>query len=131
MRPELLLIDDDLDDQEIFLMALEQVDSTISCVVVDDCTEALERLTNDESFLPRYIFLDINMHKISGIDCLIELKKKHHLKNSQIIMYSTNSDKKIVDRSKELGANDYLVKPPSITLLIESLTNIFKRNSIS
>ena len=129
MLPELLLIDDDLDDQEIFLMALEQVDSTISCAVVDDCTEALEKLTNDKSFLPRYIFLDINMHKISGIDCLVELKKKLHLKDAQIIMYSTNSDKKMIARSKELGASDYLVKPPSINLLIESLTNIFKRNS--
>lgn len=131
MRPELLLIDDDVDDQEIFLMALEQVDSTLCCTVENDCLKALEKLNSDRSFLPRYIFLDINMHKMSGIECLIELKKNGHLNNSKIIMYSTNSDKKIIDKSKELGANDYLVKPPSIASLIESLTSILKRNPIS
>ena len=124
-----LLIDDDIDDQEFFIMALEKIDSNITCAVEKDCTRALEKLKTFDLFPPRYIFLDINMHKMSGLDCLIELRKYPHLSNSKIIMYSTSSDKKIIEKSKELGANDYLVKPPSIKILVENLTDVIKKNS--
>lgn len=126
MAADILLIDDDLDDQEIFLMALEEIDTSINCVVEKDCIKAIENLKNNMAFLPQYIFLDVNMHKMSGMDCLVELKKCFHLADSKIIIYSTSADKRIVDRSRELGAYDYLVKPPSVSLLVETLTKVLK-----
>jgi len=120
------LVDDDLDDQEIFLMALKEVDDGINGVVASDGVEALEKLRLNQGFTPGHIFLDVNMHRMNGLQCLPEIKKLDHLKDSQVIMFSTSSDSKIMKRCEELGANYFLVKPASLGLLVESLHRILK-----
>lgn len=126
MSTKCFLIDDDEDDQEIFLMALQQVDQNIRCDVAADCTEGLRKLTADISFIPQYIFLDINMPKMNGRDCLTLIRKLDHLTDTQIIMYSTSSDVKVIRACNELGADDFLVKPASLSLLTDALNKIFK-----
>jgi len=120
------LIDDDLDDQEIFLMALKEVDENIHGVVSSNGVEALAKLTTDHDFKPDHIFLDVNMQKMNGLQCLPEIKKLDHLKDTQVIMFSTSAEEHIVKRCEELGASHFLVKPASFGLLIESLHRILK-----
>jgi CheY-like chemotaxis protein len=120
------LIDDDLDDQEIFLMALQEIDENISCHFANNGIEGLEKLNQDHSYIPDYIFLDINMPKMNGMECLPEIKKLNHLQGVKIIMYSTSADKRMMHESRTLGANDFLVKPPGMQLLIENLSKILK-----
>jgi len=120
------LVDDDLDDQEIFLMALKEVDENIHGVVASNGIEALAKLTTDHAFRPDYIFLDVNMQKMNGMECLPEIKKLDHLKDTQVIMFSTSSEERIVKRCEELGASYFLVKPSSFGLLIEALHRILK-----
>ena len=121
---ECLLIDDDPDDQEIFRMALQEVDKSISCVLANDGIDALTIL-KPRTFTPDFIFIDINMPRMNGIQCLTEIKKLDHLKGARIIMYSTTAQPKVVELSKELGASDFLVKPVSLDLLTEQLSTIF------
>jgi len=120
------LIDDDLDDQEIFLMALKEVDENIQGVVANNGIEALAKLRSDRNFIPTHIFLDVNMQKMNGIQCLPEIKKLDHLKDSKVIMFSTTSEVHIVKQCEELGASHFLVKPSSFGLLIEALHSILK-----
>ena len=120
------LIDDDLDDQEIFLMALKEVDENIHGFVASDGVEALAKLTTDRDFRPGHIFLDFNMQKMNGLQCLPEIKKLDHLKDTQVVMFSTSSDKHLVKLCKELGASHFLKKPASFGLLIEALHRILK-----
>jgi CheY-like chemotaxis protein len=68
-----LLVDDDLDDQEIFLMTLEKINKNIKCLTANNGVEALSLLTQN-SFVPDYIFLDVNMPKMNGIECLRSIK---------------------------------------------------------
>ncbi|HMI66015.1 MAG TPA: response regulator [Cyclobacteriaceae bacterium] len=121
---ECLLIDDDPDDQEIFSMALQEIDRSIKCVLASDGIHALT-LLKPPTFTPDFIFIDINMPRMNGFQCLVEIKKLDHLKNAQIIMYSTADQPKIVELSKELGANDFLVKQISLDLLIQELSALF------
>jgi CheY-like chemotaxis protein len=121
---ECLLIDDDPDDQEIFRMALREVDKSINCVLANDGIDALTIL-KPPTFTPDFIFIDINMPRMNGIQCLTEIKKLDHLKGARIIMYSTTAQPKVVELSKELGASDFLVKPVSLDLLTEQLSTIF------
>ena len=86
-----MLVDDDRDDQEIFLMALQKADATMTCCVANDGVEGVKTLS-DFSYTPRYIFIDINMPKMNGIDCLEQIRKLDHLRNSLVIMYSTSAD---------------------------------------
>jgi len=120
------LIDDDLDDQEIFLMALKEVDENINGFVASNGVEAVAKLTTDLDFRPDHIFLDVNMPKMNGLQCLPEIKKLDHLKDTQVIMWSTSSDEHIVKLCEELGARHFLVKPASFGLLIEALHRILK-----
>ncbi|OIN59183.1 response regulator [Arsenicibacter rosenii] len=121
------LVDDDIDDQEIFAMALHKVDPAIACIFANDGIDALTKLQQDQSFIPHYIFLDLNMPRMNGRQCLVELKKIDRLSQVPVIMYSTSSEQKDISETKALGATDYVAKPPSISILTQALTHIFAK----
>lgn len=124
-----LLIDDDQDDQEIFSMALEDINSDIQCIMASNGILALEKLNAKKPLIPDYIFIDVNMPKMNGIECLQEIRKLDHLKHADVFMYSTSSDEKMIEKSKALGAKDFIVKPPGLALLTEKLLQVFSKKA--
>jgi response regulator RpfG family c-di-GMP phosphodiesterase len=125
-----LLIDDDIDDHEIFKIALAQVNQSINCISINESKEAIEKLSTDTSFTPDIIFVDINMPVLNGIECLAEIKKIDHLKNVPVIFYSTFADPEKLGEMKELGAAEYFEKPSDIDLLTAKLSSVFKEYKI-
>ena len=123
---ELFVVDDDIEDQEIFMMALDDVNQEVACSMASNSIDALNKLRNDPSYVPDYIFLDINMPKMTGLQCLPEIRKLDRMKDVKIIISSTTTDKRMIEKSMELGATDYLVKPTGLTALSASLTRILK-----
>lgn len=121
-----LIIDDDPDDQEIFLLCVKKISGNIACVTADNGVEALVMLRADETYVPDYIFLDVNMPKMNGVECLKELKQIGRLQYTKIFMYSTTSESNVLNESKLLGANDFIVKPTKTTDLKEKLRHIFE-----
>lgn len=121
------LVDDDIDDQEIFALALQRVDTSIACIFANDGLDALKKLHQDETFIPHYIFIDLNMPRMNGRQCLIEIKKINRLDNVPVIIYSTSSEPADILETKALGATDYVAKPPSISMLTKTLTQIFRQ----
>jgi CheY-like chemotaxis protein len=119
------LIDDDQDDQEIFTLAVNRLDPTIACVMADDGIEALNKLYQDETFVPSYIFLDLNMPRMNGKQCLSELKKIERLADTPIIIYSTSAETRDILETKQLGATDFLTKPSLLDSLTHSLARVF------
>jgi len=119
-----LLVDDDPDDQEVFLMTLEKINKNIECLTANNGVEALSLLTSQETFIPDYIFLDVNMPKMNGIECLKNIKGLAHLNHCKIFMYSTTSEASVLEKSKKLGATDFIVKPASTDVLKETLSAI-------
>ena len=124
-----LLIDDDEDDQEIFSMALEDINSGIQCIMVSNGIAALEKLNAKKPLIPDFIFIDVNMPKMNGIECLREIQKLDHLKDAEVFMYSTSSDEKMIEKSKALGAKDFIVKPPGLALLTAKLLQVFTKRT--
>jgi CheY-like chemotaxis protein len=120
------LIDDDIDDQAIFALALDEVEMPVRFVVANNGIEALEKLRTNESFVPDFIFLDLNMPRMHGRECLAEIKKIDRLEDVPVIIYSTSSDPRDVVETKQLGAAEYIVKPSSVSTLSELLKGIFK-----
>ena len=121
------LIDDDVDDQDIFILALEEVDKTIRCEVASDGMDALRRL-GDKELLPDYIFLDLNMPRMNGKQCLSEIKKNDFLHSIPVIIYSTSSDQRDRTETAQLGAADYIVKPNTVSALADVLAGFFKKH---
>ena len=117
------LIEDDPDDQNIFLMALTTFNSSIELVIVSDGVKALKKINEDESFLPDYIFLDLNMPYMSGKECLIKLRAIDRLSNVPIIIYSTV---KYFGELTSFGASGFVSKPISMKDIIKTLDEILK-----
>jgi CheY-like chemotaxis protein len=82
------LVDDDVDDLEIFTLAVEDLRINVNCVTAADGIDALEKLRNDEAFVPDFIFLDLNMPRMNGKQCLLEIKKIERLSSTPVIIYS-------------------------------------------
>jgi CheY-like chemotaxis protein len=120
------LIDDDIDDQEIFTLVLKSVNPTITCITANDGIEAVAKLTTEETFNPDYIFLDLNMPRMDGKECLQEIKKIDRLKKVPIIIYSTSSEQNDVLATRAMGASGYLEKQSSVAELRNRLAHYFK-----
>lgn len=126
-NPTVFLIDDDSDDQEIFSHALEKANQSVECVFANDGIHALEKIRSDENFIPDFIFIDMNMPRMNGQQCLAEIKKIERLRNVPVYMYSTSADPESIEENKRLGAADFIVKPSNIQDLIRILADIIKR----
>jgi CheY-like chemotaxis protein len=119
----ILLIDDDEDDQEIFLSALENVSNSVNCVTISNAVTALEKLSRRE-LETDLIFLDLNMPLMNGQEFLIELKNRQELRDIPVIILSTSSNVSTVQQSKQLGAADFIKKPDSFDELVHILKSV-------
>ena len=76
--------------------------------------EALEAIKKDK---PGIVFLDITMKGMSGLEVLAKTKVID--RSIKVIMLTVHNEKEIVDRAKELGADEYITKPFRIDYLDE------------
>jgi CheY-like chemotaxis protein len=120
------LIDNDEEDQEIFGMALQEANPSISCIFASNGTSALQKLQSDLSFIPSMIFIDMNMPLMDGRQCLSEIKKLPHLKEVPVYIYSTTADPATKNEVRLLGAVDFIEKPPSYKDLTALLQRLFQ-----
>ena len=116
----ILLIDDDEDDQDIFLTALTKISADTTCAVESNGHNALRDLENGQ-LNPDVIFLDLNMPEMNGQEFLVAVKKKMHLRHIPIIILSTSSHAATKMIVKDLGALDFLTKPDNFDDLVAML----------
>ena len=119
------LVDDDADDQEIFSLALQGVKASTRLEFANDGVEAITRIQNDTSFLPHCIFIDLNMPRMNGQQCLQELRKIDRISQVPIVMYSTTVHPQYLKDALHYGATDFIEKPITIEELTESLSKVF------
>lgn len=118
----LLCIDDDFDDIEIFADAVRSIADNCHLLVANSGLRALELL--DECQKPDFIFLDINMPGINGLETLKLIRSNKKLKDIPVIIYSTTQDDREISKSKQIGASQFLRKPNSFTELCAALNSI-------
>jgi CheY-like chemotaxis protein len=123
------IVDDDIDDQELFVEAVSEVDNSIACISVSNGEEALDVLRNRKIELPDIIFLDLNMPRLSGKQCLAELKREKHLKDIPVIIYSTSSERRDIEETTRLGAAHFLTKPNKFDELCREVLYVVARFS--
>jgi CheY-like chemotaxis protein len=111
------LIDDDMDDVELFREALEEVNPSILLQYANDGYEAVRNLTERKDALPDLIFLDISMPIFNGLQCLASFKKDEQLKDLPVIMYTTSSQEREIRTARELGASAFVTKPNDFKVL--------------
>lgn len=123
-----LLADDDKEDRTDFIEAFETLKIKTKVEVVKNGIELMQYLNESSTIIPHLLFLDLNMPKKSGLECLMEIKKLDRLKNLTIVIYSTSSSEKDIDETFINGANVYLKKPAHLTILKKMLLHILTLN---
>src|SRR5687767_6825903 len=96
----ILLVEDDLDDQMFFCEALNKLQSAIECRIANDGVEALELVEEPPPF--DLIFLDLNMPKVNGFECLKRLKDHPIHKEIPVVILSTSNHPEDITKSKLL-----------------------------
>jgi CheY-like chemotaxis protein len=113
----IILADDDESDRTNFIEALEE--SRIKTVVhaVQDGVELMDHLAKEDTPVPHLLFLDLNMPRKNGLDCLKEIRNTEKLKDVAIAIYSTSSYEKDIEETFHHGANVYIKKPTDFGML--------------
>lgn len=119
----LFIADDDPDDVELFIEAVSRIDQSIKCYSAFDGEEALRKLKSD-SELPDMIFLDLNMPRINGKQCLAEIKNSNKPRTIPVVIFSTSSLPHDIDDTRKLGASYFLTKPSNFDELCKELSQI-------
>ena len=123
------IADDDQDDQELFVGALQQIDESCVCLTAFDGEDAIQKLTGTTlPVLPDIIFLDLNMPKINGRQCLARIKESPVLQHIPVIIYSTSADAKEIQEADQLGAALFMQKPNRFNDLYTALEKIVQHD---
>ena len=106
----LLVAEDDEDDFLTLLEIVMKIKMEFDLTRVRDGEELLRTLATDPSPFD-VLFLDINMPKKNGLQCLSEIRTIKSLDNFPVVILSTTQDEESVQRAYAAGANLYFVKP--------------------
>ncbi len=107
----LLLADDDIDDCVFFKDALDGLPVSATLITVNDGVKLMTLLTSLADKLPDMLFMDLNMPRKTGYECLLEIKMNSHLKHLPVIIFSTSFNSEVIDLLYEKGAHYYIRKP--------------------
>lgn len=116
----LLLADDDSDDCILFKEALEELKGTglqTQLHMVHNGELLMQTLYESEERLPDLLFLDLNMPRKNGFQCLAEIKQHEKLKNIPLIVISTSFQVDVSNLLYKYGALHYVQKPNDFVLL--------------
>jgi len=119
----ILLVDDDEDDQDIFMEAAAIVIPGIKCLIARDGGNGLSQLETLPE-LPDYIFLDVNMPGMDGREFLKRIKGHPRYKSIPVVIYSTSNHKSELGDYFKMGASNFITKPSEFNLLVTYLKTI-------
>jgi two-component system response regulator len=115
---EILLVEDNMADARMTIMALEDKKIANKIIHVKDGAEALDYIfrrgvyaDKDKTDLPVLILLDLKMPKVNGIEVLEAIKSEEKTRNIPVTVFTSSQEDPDVKRCYELGVNSYVVKP--------------------
>ncbi|HXI85615.1 MAG TPA: response regulator [Verrucomicrobiae bacterium] len=126
----ILLAEDDPNDVELTLTALEEYHLANQVAVVHDGEEALDYLYRRGKFVARFngnpIFalLDLKMPKLNGIEVLRQMKGDEKLKTIPVIVLSSSREAPDLAECYKLGVNAYVVKPVDFQDFIKAVKEL-------
>ena len=128
----LMLVEDNEDDVFLMKRALKGANVINPLFVVEDGQEAVDYLAGAGKFadrtnypLPAVVFLDLKLPFISGHDVLKWIRQQKDLDSLVVIVLTSSNEASDLSRCYALGANSYVVKPPTPEQL-EDLAKAFK-----
>jgi CheY-like chemotaxis protein len=120
---KILIVDDDEDDRLLFEEAISNIEPSIHVELAKNGMELFELMKKETT--PEIIFLDLNMPGKTGKECLAEIRQHNAWKKIPVVIYSTSANRYDILDTYKGGANLYLIKPTSFSVLIRMIRKTF------
>ena len=127
---KILLAEDNANDLELTLAALQQHHLANEVVALRDGAEVLDYLYCRGAFagrddaLPAFLLLDLKMPKVDGLEVLRVIKEDPKLRMIPVVMLTSSREESDLVRSYKLGVNAYVVKPVDFTEFMDAVRQI-------
>jgi len=124
IETNIFYVDDDADDQLLFQEAFQEItpslDFNVNLYHAQDGIDFFN-LLHKTRVIPDITFLDINMPKKNGFECLSEMKSSEKYRDKPVVMISTSESRELISKAHQLGADKYIVKPVDFSELKEAI----------
>lgn len=127
---EILLVEDNPNDIELILAALDEGDVVDKVNITCDGEQALDylyrrgahgsRLTGN----PKVVLLDLKLPKVNGLEVLHQIKTDRNLRRIPVVIFTSSREERDLLRSYDFGTNAYVVKPIGYQAFVEAIREI-------
>lgn len=126
----ILLAEDNPEDVELALSALEEIRLANKVDVVHDGAEALNYLYQRGDFEtrpsahPAVVLLDLKMPKVDGLQVLRTIRADAELRMIPVVILTSSREESDLVESYRLGVNGYVVKPVDFSQFVDSIKKV-------
>jgi len=130
MLKPILLVEDNPNDLELTLLALERSQLANEVIVVRDGAEALDYLFRRNSHAdrpqgnPAVLLLDLKLPKVDGLEVLEQVRASADLRSIPVVMLTSSREEPDLDRAYQLGVNAYVVKPVEFKEFVGAISDL-------
>jgi two-component system, response regulator len=128
---EILLVEDNPNDVELTMRALQKQNLATKVYVVRDGAEALEFIFGTGAFAkrkvenrPKVVLLDLKLPKVDGIEVLRRIKADDRTKHTPVVMLTSSQEERDVIDTYNLGVNSYIVKPVDFSNFVHAVSEL-------
>src|ERR1051326_6812310 len=128
---EILLVEDNPNDVELTLRALQKQNLSSKVFVVKDGAEALDFMFATGAYAqrkidkrPKVVLLDLKLPKVDGIEVLRRIKADSRTNKIPVVMLTSSQEERDVLDSYNLGVHSYIVKPVDFSEFVHAVSNL-------
>lgn len=128
---ELLLVEDNLNDLELTMRALQRYNLANRMHVARDGAEALDfifctgpyadRRIDDR---PKVVLLDLKLPLVDGLEVLRQIRSEERTKHLPVVVLTSSREEQDLTESYDLGVNSYIVKPVDFVQFTEAVRQL-------
>lgn len=130
MLKPILLVEDNPNDLELALIALERSQLANDVVIMRDGAEAMDYLLRRNEYSdrqegnPAVLLLDVKLPKINGLEVLEAIRQNEALRSIPVVMLTSSREEPDLERAYQLGVNAYVVKPVKFKEFVTAITDL-------
>jgi two-component system response regulator len=128
---EYLLVEDNPNDAELIIRALNKIINTNNLLLLEDGETTMNFIFGKGEYAKKLynkqlkaIFLDLKLPKINGLEILKEIKRDPILQKIPVIIFTSSKEDFDIKTAYNLGANSYVVKPMDYKSFTETIIAI-------
>lgn len=130
MLKPILLVEDNPNDLELALIALERSQLANEVVIMRDGAEALDYLlrrnehADRQAGNPAVLLLDVKLPKVNGLEVLEAIRRNDSLRSIPVVMLTSSREEPDLERAYQLGVNAYVVKPVKFKEFVSAISDL-------